>query len=220
MPPGAANNMPPPAVSESQKYADKIVSGNPRAGDYFPSLRRFQGGTVARWQHFPILIHLPPNTPESWQRSLTEGIKKWAQHLPIKAAADYEPYVIDLKWENHLPPNVYGITRIEGNGAALKVSIFLLRPTFYPQEMPETILQAVFLHEMGHALGLLGHSPNKEDIMYLDDKGAKRGAPVASSISSRDLNTIKKVYFTPCIPDAMMIQPPLEYSYAKPSKSN
>ncbi len=49
--------------AESQKVLSTINS-DPRAGDYYATVRKFQAGNVARWQHFPVLIHLPPNTPE------------------------------------------------------------------------------------------------------------------------------------------------------------
>jgi tetratricopeptide (TPR) repeat protein len=53
------------------------------------------------------------------------------------------------------------------------------------------ILAKICLHEMGHALGMNGHSPNSHDVMYcsanIDDKAA---------LSPRDKNTIRKLYQT------------------------
>ena len=201
----------PPIDPESQKVAGQITA-DARAGDYFPAIRKFQNGTVARWRHFPVLVHLPPNSPESWRNSLTEDVKKWSAYVPLKTAADYESYVIDVKWENKLPPRVFGIARVEGSGAGLKVVIFLLRPTFYPPDVPETTLHAVFLHELGHGIGLFGHSTDPADVMFYDEKAAKKPTPRVNAVSPRDLNTLKKVYSTPPISDSFVIQPPLEYS--------
>lgn len=49
------------------------------------------------------------------------------------------------------------------------------------------LLQNVVTHELGHALGLLGHSPNKEDMMYSQtDENSK--------LTQRDINTIRELY--------------------------
>jgi hypothetical protein len=196
---------------ESQRIVAQINS-NPQAGDYFAAVRKFHNGSVARWRHFPVLVHLPPNTPEPWLKNLNEDIKKWSAVIPLKTAADYESFVVDVKWENKLPPRVLGITRVEGSGAGLKVVVFLLRPTFYPPDVPETTLVAVFLHELGHAVGLYGHSTDATDVMYYDEKSARKAAPKANVISPRDMNTLKRVYSTAPIADSFLIQPPLEYN--------
>ncbi len=49
------------------------------------------------------------------------------------------------------------------------------------------VLKNVVTHELGHALGLLGHSPMRADLMYTETDETSR-------LSQRDINTIKKLY--------------------------
>jgi len=42
------------------------------------------------------------------------------------------------------------------------------------------------LHELGHAIGIWGHSKDPDDIMYTH--------PIVSQLSQRDINTIRKLY--------------------------
>jgi hypothetical protein len=49
---------------------------------------------------------------------------------------------------------------------------------------------SVVLHEMGHALGLGGHSPDEGDVMYARGSGH-------TGLSERDRATIRKLYAKP-----------------------
>ncbi len=49
------------------------------------------------------------------------------------------------------------------------------------------VLKNVVTHELGHALGLLGHSPMSADLMFAETDETSR-------LSQRDINTIKKLY--------------------------
>ncbi len=52
-------------------------------------------------------------------------------------------------------------------------------------------IKGVCLHEIGHALGLNGHSPNSNDIMYCSETGSESRRP---QLTVRDLATLKKLY--------------------------
>ena len=136
---------------------------------------------------------------------LDAGVKKWGQNLPVKLVQPDEAADIEVVWVNHLSPRQLGIMRIQQIMAGtLQVVIYMLRPTYYQPEVPEKTLSGAFLHEMGHALGILGHSDSDNDIMQPFDVSqvpGKGGAkvPRLSAISTRDVNTLKRVYETPAL---------------------
>jgi len=69
------------------------------------------------------------------------------------------------------------------------VRVFLL-PRFDPSTPGVTeCLALTATHELGHALGILNHSPADTDIMFVD--------PVVSTLSPRDRATIERAYHVP-----------------------
>ncbi|MEB3357209.1 MAG: peptidase, partial [Synechococcales bacterium] len=55
----------------------------------------------------------------------------------------------------------------------------------------ERYIQAAARHEIGHALGIWGHSPDASDALF----AAQVGSP--GPISARDVNTLKRIYEQP-----------------------
>lgn len=55
------------------------------------------------------------------------------------------------------------------------------------QPQSSDIIYAVAIHELGHSLGLLGHSDNAGDIMYAENQHVTQP-------SGRDMNTLRKLY--------------------------
>lgn len=51
------------------------------------------------------------------------------------------------------------------------------------------VMKRVCLHEVGHVLGIAGHSPYVDDTMYFSEVGTKDVA-----LTQRDINTIRRIY--------------------------
>ena len=83
-------------------------------------------------------------------------------------------------------------------GILKKMTITLYDKDAHGQYFSDKEMFNTILHEMGHALGIEGHSYNSNDIMYMSQSGAEDiYAPYKSSfqyISSADLNTITLLY--------------------------
>jgi predicted Zn-dependent protease len=55
----------------------------------------------------------------------------------------------------------------------------------------DSAVMSAMRHELGHALGIWGHSPTETDVMFFSQVRDK------PSISARDINTLKKIYQQP-----------------------
>lgn len=207
------------AIASTDYYA--VVKGMPfdeKAGEYTQSIWRPANGVTARFNRFPIKVRLPQSSPESWRKSLDESMKKWGAYIPLKVASQNEPADIEITWENHFADNrLLGITRMQVLQGHLQVRVYQLRPTFYPPDIPERVLKNVSLHEMGHAIGLFGHSENPSDVMFASELFSGKGKAAQAkpgNITQRDLNTLRKLYEAPQMGPNINTSKPMEWTYS------
>jgi tetratricopeptide (TPR) repeat protein len=70
------------------------------------------------------------------------------------------------------------------------ITILTCRPDIPTEQLTPTLMRQVCLHEIGHVLGLDGHSDNAQDIMYCaTDPNVEK-----AEISQRDINTLFLIY--------------------------
>ena len=167
------------------------------------------------WSEFPITVYVeqPSSSTDSaadrrhraWVSAVEQAIAEWNVYLPLKEIATKERADITIlrsqpKREAKLNPNT-GLFDIPRAVTAETTYKFYLRqnPQIVAHKMKLEIspnytgisLLATVRHELGHALGIWGHSKDENDALYFSQVSNP------PRISVRDINTLKKIYQQP-----------------------
>jgi predicted Zn-dependent protease len=175
------------------------------SGDYFDQVKPVKVGYLI-WSLFPVKvkIEIPTGLNEAethaWMNKVAQAVQEWSVYLPLKIVEQAESADITI-WRKSPPmkPMVNGefprarsaLTTYElynnNNNNILSHRFTIL---LSPSQTSEYVLAAA-RHELGHALGIWGHSPLQTDALYFSQV---RNSP---PISVRDVNTLKRVYQQP-----------------------
>ncbi|MDJ0786263.1 MAG: matrixin family metalloprotease [Myxococcota bacterium] len=164
---------------------------------------------VLRWptRKMPLRVYLPPapgglfEDPAAIEAAVREGVLGWADvvepgvpsftfvdslgaaDIPIVWAEepDGDWYVAHCAYDIGQRTRRFGVSRILVTGRWADGHV-----------ADGAQVQQVVLHEMGHALGLGGHSPDPEDIMYPSVSPRE-----TSGLSERDRATLQALYALP-----------------------
>lgn len=120
----------------------------------------------------------------TWQTA-TRGKVSFSQTW-TEANAD-----IVVRWQKNFSDNLLGYNPFQSVGNTIVRSDINLA-VYYPssnERIPYGELVTIATHEMGHAIGLQGHSPYQNDIMFYSTDHA-----VNQALSQRDINTIAMLY--------------------------
>ncbi len=221
---GAQTNVASLSPMESEDSAGKgktasdvaaMMVSDRKRGDYFPAVRQFPGETFARWTRFPVRVRLPDELSDELHTSMLDSIEKWGKHIPLSVSGKNQGADIEVSWVNHLAPKFLGVTRLTAFSGHIKVRIYMLRPSYYQPNVSARIFESAFLHEMGHALGIFGHSPVQGDAMFaLEVTGAglgKLSRDRIATLSDRDVNTLRKVYESKSLSTDYSLAAPMEW---------
>jgi predicted Zn-dependent protease len=182
----------PPTLAQWQ---DKTNSG-----DYFDQIKSTKVGYLI-WSRFPVKVKIETPTDinekqsQIWVNSVSQAVQEWSIYLPLQIVE--KSAIADITISRKAPP-----LQREPNGKILRSRSALTTFDLYteknilshrftillsPSQTGEYVLSAA-RHELGHALGIWGHSLLNTDTMYFSQV---RKPPF---ISIRDVNTLKRVY--------------------------
>ena len=184
----------PPSLAQWQDYTN--------SGDYFDQVAKTGVGYLI-WSKFPIQVYIQPPTTanhtqaQAWVNTVIETVEEWNVYLPLVVVD--KPEIADITIIRQVPPlqftrghpprarSAQATYKVYDNNRKLyhKFTI-LLSPS-----QTGVYLQAASRHELGHALGIWGHSDLPTDALYFSQ--VSNPPP----ISPRDVNTLKRVYQQP-----------------------
>ncbi|MCP9772946.1 matrixin family metalloprotease [Synechococcus sp. Tobar12-5m-g] len=137
-----------------------------------------------------------------WLQAVEAALGQWQDHLPLKRVED--PQRAQVLVRRQRPPRLQqaaGQARASHGRASLslqdteRLGVWRLEPRVEVLISPEqrrAAIEATALHELGHAFGLWGHSPDPADVM-----AAVPGAEPVLRLSPRDLATLRWLYSKP-----------------------
>lgn len=119
------------------------------------------------------------NSFSIWQKSLND-------FFSFEATNNFSDCNIEIIFIDKLNYNYSALTK------NYYLKNFIIKSNIYIEENnPDNELISLLLHEIGHSLGLIGHSTSSLDIM------SEKELNSTSKISSRDIITLKKIYDAP-----------------------
>lgn len=191
------------AMLKKERDRQKLAKSPPDAADY---LDHSTLNEPMKWKDadIPIRVYIHPTTnvlnySESFGVILRKSLDEWTEatkgRIKFKLVDRLEDAQIDCRFtadEKQLSSPAEGAEAIvipELNGI-YKAHVVFLTLSGGERTVSEHGMHFRCLHELGHALGLLGHSPNPSDIMFfsvsLDDNDR--------TISKRDVATMTRLY--------------------------
>jgi hypothetical protein len=204
----AEESRPAPGEAAALHPPPAAAGGEPAAGlDYRHRLSTTSLGwpRLDRW-----CVWVQPTDAEGpglrwqllWLEAVDGALERWGALVPLTRVED--PAAAQIRIERRRPPlriGPDGRTRASHGRASLQLlevrrsGRWRLEPSVRIQlgsEQRPQALQATALHELGHALGLWGHSDAAEDAM-----AAVPGAKPVLELTERDRATLRWLYRQP-----------------------
>lgn len=161
-------------------------------------------GDIIRWNPstFPLKVYVEHKVdlPEYFYEEVKSAFSEWQaktnnyinfKFIDSPENADIRCYFPKNDFEaKDFSKKFGGITHSEVKNNLLKYMTITFSTKYNGQDKyyTQNAVRSVALHEIGHTLGILGHSVNPQDIMY------PRSAASKTTLSTGDISTIKLIY--------------------------
>ena len=174
--------------------------GDAYADDYFDRITVASNGRLTRFDRDTITVYTDtiPFEAEVYEEALSRSLSLWEKktqgQLRFEPTPDASAADIRIKWayqQDRRQSSEYigEAMLIRGmDGFHVEIEVALRDRTSLKPHSSE-VVQTALLHEIGHAIGLWGHSDDPNDVMYF--------AATAKAPTVRDIATWTKVSETP-----------------------
>ena len=184
-------------VMESKSASVNNVNGE---DDYFESIYKDKNSRYLRWRDFPITVYLAKINNSDNREFILKAIESWNRYVQLSVVDREEHANIIIDEKLYKNGNIEIVSNIPPAGVQVIVHT----------DGQETYYYSYLLHELGHAVGIWGHSNNPKDIMYeFKEVKSDIAAPIPNkkkdislknapdAPSARDMNTLIKIYNSP-----------------------
>lgn len=199
------------ADQQISKWQDQISL---QAGENYIEQAPFND-KILRWDatKFPITVNIQNNsaqTPQYYQQEIQNAFLQWQSvtndFIKFKFINNANAQILikiiptdeGKKCDDAQCKYVAAFTVPEiSNNILKKMTITFYDSNNLGQLFKEREIYNTALHEIGHSLGIMGHSYNKDDLMYMESNNQDSLGELQSNlrfISSRDLNTLNLLY--------------------------
>ena len=166
---------------------------------------------LKRWKSFPIEVYLdtatlPPELRQTYLEGIARGVGLWSEatrgrigSVRINTDRPDSPISISLSHQP-LPVHAIGSTELQFTGNLIvSADVSLTRSQFEGTAFLAQNVASTTAHEMGHALGIVDHSPHPEDKMFVSGNFGveNEGRDPEQLITPRDANTLEEAYCRP-----------------------
>jgi predicted Zn-dependent protease len=197
-------NAQPQSITMARTYPLPAPLANlpdrPDCGNYLAQLNVPKVGALI-WTQFPVTVLIDRGDSQApreavWLAAVHEAIRDWQVYLPIVVVDDPAANITIRRRSVPLRRDPQTGQTGRARLAETQFTIFAsadqrvvhrMTIDLNPNQADAALLSGA-RHELGHALGLWGHSDQATDVMYFSQVAQPSG------ISCRDVNTLKQVY--------------------------